>query len=115
MERFNSYDDYEKYLNNKPSSNYERLMYTLFPNRDPRNQPVTFDVLYSDQPYQNKQNKAKSTVVRRIRYFPMSKTALVSLGNVNIFYPYFMNDLQLSQWMRSNSLGRFYNNYIKRK
>lgn len=115
MERFNSYEDYEKYLNDKPSSNYERLMYTLFPSRDPRSQPVTFDVQYSEQPYKNRPQKASSTVVRRIRYFPMSKTALVSLGNINSDYPYFMNDMQLSQWMRSNSLGRFYNDYIKRK
>lgn len=115
MERFNSYEDYEDYLSNTPSSNYESLMYTLFPSRDPRSQPVTFDVFRASVPYTNTPQKASSTVVRRIRYFPMSKTALVSLGNINSDYPYFMNDMQLSQWMRSNSLGRFYNDYIKRK
>lgn len=115
MERFNSYDKYEEFLNKMTSGVRNRLLHTLMPSTDPRSQPVTFDVFRAKVPYTNTPQKASSTVVRRIRYFPMSKTALVSLGNINSDYPYFMNDMQLSQWMRSNSLGRFYNDYIKRK
>jgi hypothetical protein len=115
MERFDSYDKYEEFLEKLTTNRFSKLLNTIMPSRDKSSEPVTFDVFKAAVPYTNSPAKASSTVVRRVRYFPMSKTALVSLGNINSDYPYFMNDMQLAQWMRSNSLGRFYNNYIKRK
>lgn len=114
-ENFTSYDKYEEFLEKMSSNRFKRLLHTIMPSTDPTNKPVTFDVYRAEVPYTNSPQKASSTVVRRIRYFPISKSVRILLGNSTKEYPYFMNDFQLSQWMRSNSLGRFYNNYIKRK
>lgn len=61
----------------------------------------------------NNPSRASSTFVRRIRYMPASQVSLVTLGNSQYVYP--MSKPQLARWMTSNSLGQYYNRYIKLK
>ena len=111
MERFDSYDKYEDFLNKITFKVSEGDLYSLFPSRDPHNKPVKFEVLPAKEPYQNSHAQAQSTFIRRIRYFPYMKRAYVTIGKKRYLYP--MSAFQLAHWMKSDSLGRFYNNYIK--
>ena len=61
--------------------------------------------------YTNTPERASSTFVRNIRYLPQSQIAFVRLGNSQYWYG--MTPRQMSQWLTSNSLGKYYNNYMK--
>lgn len=88
---------------------YSQFMATIG-NKVP-NQDVSFHVARAAVPYTNNPNRASSTFVRNIRYLPNAGTAFVRLGNNQYWYG--MTPRLLSQWLTSNSLGRFYNNYIR--
>jgi len=62
----------------------------------------------SNSPYH-----AASTFIDMIKYHPSSNIAFVKIGSKKYWYP--MTDAQLAAWMKSQSLGRYYNNYIKLK
>ena len=62
----------------------------------------------SNSPYH-----AASTFIRGIKYHPSSNLTFVKIGNEQYWYP--MNDSQLAMWMKSQSLGRYYNQHIKLK
>lgn len=74
-------------------------------------EPQEFRTVKASVPCTNTPAKASSTFVRNIRYLPTSQIALVRLGN-NPYY-YSMTPGMLARWLNSDSLGRFYNNYIK--
>lgn len=59
----------------------------------------------------NRPDRASSTFVRNIRYLPQSRVTFVRLGNNEYWYN--MTPRQLATWLTSNSLGRYYNKYIK--
>ena len=75
--------------------------------------PQEFHAEAAAEPFKNRPSRAASTFVRRIRYFPFSQVSLVTLGNSQYVYP--MSKPQLARWMNSNSLGQYYNRYIKLK
>lgn len=76
-----------------------------------KQQEQEFNVAAAAVPYTNTPARASSTFVRNIRYLPSSRTAFVRLGNSTYWYG--MSPTQLAQWLTSNSLGRYYNNYLK--
>lgn len=74
-------------------------------------QEQEFNVARAAVPYTNTPARASSTFVTNIRYLPSSNTAFVRLGNSTYWYP--MTQRQMANWLTSNSLGRYYNNYVK--
>lgn len=79
-----------------------------FGNRD---REATFNVAKAAMPYMNSPSRLQSTWVGQMRYFPAAKTMTVNMGNKNYTMP--MSPHMLSTWLTSNSLGRFFNNYLK--
>ena len=75
------------------------------------NEPQTFRPAHALVPYTNTPMHASSTFVRNIRYVPKTNTAFVKLGGRQYWYN--MSPRMLSNWLTSNSLGRFYNDHIK--
>lgn len=75
--------------------------------------PQEYRVAAASVPCTNNPSRASSTFVRRISYEPAGQQVLVTLGNSNYVYP--MSRIKLARWMTSNSLGQYYNNYIKLK
>lgn len=98
-------------------NDYERMKRMAAVNPNPafrnnvENRDMEFNVAAAAVPYTNTPARASSTFVRNIRYLPSSRTAFVRLGNSTYWYG--MSPTQLAQWLTSNSLGRYYNNYLK--
>lgn len=95
---------------------YEQLMRTLATTNPVvaevlKDDPVTFRPAHALMPYTNTPMHASSTFVRNIRYVPNTNTAFVKLGGRQYWYN--MSPRMLSNWLTSNSLGRFYNDHIK--
>lgn len=74
-------------------------------------EPQEFRAARASVPFTNTPARASSTFVRNIRYLPNSQISFVRLGNNQYWYPMTMR--RLAQWLNSESLGRYYNNYIK--
>lgn len=72
-----------------------------------------FNVDTAATPGSNSPYHAASTFIDMIKYHPSSNIAFVKIGSKKYWYP--MTDAQLAAWMKSQSLGRYYNNYIKLK
>jgi hypothetical protein len=64
-------------------------------------------------PASNTPDQHASTFIKHIRYVPNRTTAFVTIGNNTYYYP--MNDYQMAAWLRSKSLGKWYNDNIKLK
>lgn len=94
---------------------YEDLMATLA--GTPLTQTVdrTADLVVDRTPMSgmNQPNHLGSTFIDRVRFLPLSQTAIVRIGTGNYLYP--LTQTTLANWMKSKSLGQFYNNYIKLK
>ena len=78
-----------------------------------RTLPVNEDINVTqvDQPYQNHPDHPASTFIQRISYEPNSRIAFVRMGNSTYYYP--MTERQLGAWLRSKSLGQWYNKHLK--
>lgn len=107
---YNGYRTYENELRSLYALPNNRLPFPALYNME-KNAPAMFNVAAASVPYTNTPMKASSTFVRHINFLPTSKTAFVRIGNGQYVYP--MTPKQLGNWLCSNSLGRFYNNYIK--
>ena len=64
-------------------------------------------------PGQNHPGHPASTFIQRISYEPNSRIAFVRMGNSTYYYP--MTERQLGAWLRSRSLGHWYNKHLKLK
>ena len=64
-------------------------------------------------PYTNSPGAPSSTFVRRIRFSPRTRIAMVQLGGKGYMYP--MTPTTMAHWLSSRSLGRYYNKHIKLK
>lgn len=79
-----------------------------------KEEPIEFVVSQAAIPNTNTPYRASSTVIRNVKKpNPDSTTTFVTIGNSGYVYP--MTDSQMATWMKSNTLGGFYNRYIKRK
>lgn len=76
-----------------------------------KHQTLSFKAAKAHQFYTNTPQRASSTFVRNISYFPNARICYVNLGNSQYVYP--MSRTMLSRWLTSRSLGRFYNRHIK--
>lgn len=96
---------------------YERMqrMAEFNPNPIIRNnvakRDMEFNVAKAAMPRTNTEFRASSTFINNIRYLPSSNTAFVRIGNSTYWYP--MTLRQMSTWLRSNSLGGYYNKFVK--
>lgn len=104
--QWDGYSSYEDFVRRLALTNPSRVPIEA-------NKTQQFNVASASDPYMNNPLHAASTFVRRIRYLPVSKQALVTLGNSN--YVYTMSRPELAHWMTSYSLGQYYNNFIKLK
>ena len=77
------------------------------------NEDVEFVHAHSFVAGANTPQVAQSTFVRQIRKPAHSDISFVRLGNNGYSYP--MTEEQMARWMTSQSLGGFYNQYLKRK
>lgn len=77
--------------------------------------PINEDINVAAAAMSGQNNPAypASTFIRKISFEPHSKIAFVRLGNNMYWYP--MNEKQLATWLRSKSLGAYYNQHIKLK
>lgn len=75
--------------------------------------PQEFQVQHAATYGSNSPERASSSFIRMLRYNPYSRTTFVTIGNSQYWYP--MGPRQLSQWLTSNSLGKYYNNFVKLK
>ena len=76
------------------------------------NEPITFHI-QGTAPFNNTPAHASSSFIRNIRYNPHGSIAYVRLGTRDYWYPMTMR--RLSNWLNYNSLGRYYNKYVKLK
>ena len=72
-----------------------------------------FNVNKASMPGSNSPYHAASTFIDAIKYQPKYNIVFVTIGSKKYRYP--MTDAQLAAWMKSQSLGRYHNNYIKLK
>lgn len=106
MKAWKGYSPYEDFLLRLKLSN--PTQYYVVKNAQQRFNVDKASTYGSNSPY-----NAASTFIGNIRYMPYSRTAFVRIGNGSYFYP--MSDQQLAAWLKSKSLGQYYNNYIKLK
>lgn len=92
---------------------YEEFMANLAVPATQKMQPQDFTVWAAPMTGMNSPEQLGSTFIRKVRYLPIAGQAFVTIGNGNYLYP--MTQVGLANWMKSQSLGRFYNNYIKLK
>lgn len=104
--KWQGYTPYEQFVSKLASTNPTLLWKT-------KSEPQEFRPVKASMPYQNSPERAASTFIGTIRYLPYSRTSFVHIGNSSYVYP--MTDAQLAAWLRSRSLGNYYNNYIKLK
>lgn len=97
---------YEEFMQKLAQSNPTLLWKT-------KSEPQEYRVAASTTPGSNSPARAASTFIRNIRYLPYTQTTLVRMGNSQYFYP--MNERQLATWLKSKSLGKYYNQWIKLK
>lgn len=62
---------------------------------------------------QNTPNHHQSTFIQQISYEPHSRMVFVKIGKGLYYYP--MTERQLAAWLRSKSLGHWYNEHLKLK
>ena len=72
-----------------------------------------YRVAEASMPATNTPDHHASTFIRNISYSPNRHTAFVTIGNRQYWYP--MTDYQMAAWLRSRSLGKYYNDNIKLK
>jgi len=72
-----------------------------------------YRVIEADEPYSNVPGYPASTFIKNIRYRPSKRTATVRIGNKEYYYP--MTEMQMVRWLRSPSLGQWYNLHMKLK
>lgn len=72
-----------------------------------------YRVARSFVPASNSPEHHASTFIQNISYSPKRHTAFVTIGDNRYWYP--MTDYQMAAWMRSRSLGEYYNNNVKLK
>lgn len=77
------------------------------------NEDVEFNPAHSFVPGMNTPQFAQSTLVRQIRKPAHTDISFVRLGNNGYSYP--LTDEDMARWMTSQSLGNYYNQYLKRK
>lgn len=92
---------------------YEDFMANLAVPPVQKMEPQDFTVWRAPMTGMNSPTQLGSTFIQRVRYLPMAGQAFITIGNGNYLYP--MTQVGLANWMKSQSLGRFYNNYIKLK
>lgn len=73
--------------------------------------PQNFHVVKAAIPYTNNPSRASSTFIQNLRYYPDANRVWVTMGGKS--YGYAMSPRMLSQWLTSNSLGRYYNKHVK--
>lgn len=104
MATFNGYTPYEEFMKKLAAFN-PTVQYSI------KSEPANFAVAKATTTGANTPVQAASTFINRITYMPLSHRAFVNIGNNR--YWYLLTDKQMSDWMKSQSLGRYYNNYIK--
>ena len=72
-----------------------------------------YQVAEAAEPYSNVPGYPASTFITNIRYRPSSNRVLVRMGGKTYVYP--MTQSQLNRWLRSPSLGQWYNLHMKLK
>ena len=72
-----------------------------------------YRVIQADEPYSNVPDYPASTFIKNIRYRPSERKAYVTMGNKVYWYP--MTEMQMVRWLRSPSLGQWYNLHMKLK
>lgn len=94
---------------------FSNLWSTLTSYSPLRTLPVNenINVTHVDQPYQNHPDHPASTFITNIRYRPNSERVFVRMGGKTYVYP--LTERQLAAWMKSKSLGQWYNKYLKLK
>ena len=102
------YDGWEDYLLAAGLAELDPVARQQFEDED-----VEFNPAQAFMGGMNTPQYAQSTFVRQVRKPAHSDIAFVRLGNNG--YSYGMTEPQLAQWMTSQSLGRYFNSYLKRK
>lgn len=102
---FNSYTDYEDLMDKL--ANVDQL-----PLSTPRLDNADFTVYQTPMSGMNYPGHLGSTFIRRVRYLPIAGQAFVTIGNGNYLYP--LTQYGLANWMKSKSLGQWYNQNLKR-
>lgn len=72
-----------------------------------------YRVIQVDEPYSNVPDYPASTFITNIKYRPRERKAYVTMGNKVYWYP--MTEMQMVRWLRSPSLGQWYNLHMKLK
>jgi len=97
---------YERFIEKLEHSNPTLLWQT-------KSEPQEYRVAQAQVPFTNTPERASSTFIRNIRYMPYNRMTFVRMGNSTYLYP--MDEHQLANWLKSRSLGRYYNQYLKLK
>lgn len=96
-------------------TDYENMMATLAASPLQQAQPVVpnvdFTVYQTPMSGMNYPGHLGSTFINRVRYLPMAGQAFVTIGNGNYLYP--ITQTGLANWMKSRSLGQWYNQHLK--
>ena len=79
---------------------------------DPK-QVQEYRVASAAAPYSNVPGYPASTFITNVRYRPNSERVFVRMGGKTYVYP--LTERQLAAWMKSKSLGQWYNKYLKLK
>ena len=74
-------------------------------------QPQNFHVAKATVYGTNNPEHASSTFIQNFRYYPTSNRVFVTIGGNHYWYS--MSPKMLSTWLCSDSLGGFYNSYVK--
>ena len=106
MATFNGYTPYEEFIKKLAAFN-PTVQYSI------KSEPANFNVAAATTTGSNSPHHAASTFIKKITYMPAGHMSFVHIGNSRYFYP--MTDEKLAFWMKSNSLGQYYNNNIKLK
>jgi len=72
-----------------------------------------YRVAEAAEPYSNVPDYPASTFIKNIKYTPSERKATVRIGNTEYYYP--MTEMQMVRWLRSPSLGQWYNLHMKLK
>lgn len=103
-----TYDGWNDYLAAAGLASLDPLTQKEFEDED-----VEFSPGHSFVPGMNTPMFAQSTFVENIRKPAHSDIAFVELGNNGYVYPLTENDM--ARWLTSQSLGRYYNQYLRRR
>lgn len=106
MATFKGYTPYAEFMKKLAAFN-PAVQYSI------KSEPANFAVAKATTAGANTPVQAASTFINRITYMPISRRAFVHIGNNR--YWYLLTDEQMSAWMRSPSLGYYYNKNIKLK